>query len=98
VCVCVCVCVSVVCEKSDILTRRLQQVDDWSPELIEIEANAKEGARLLFFVIDNMTRAIAASIEVAFLSSRGRALMLVSNLMSSGASVADEVLSERFVA
>eukprot|EP01137_Pigoraptor_chileana_P032528 Opistho-2@22041 len=55
------------------------QVDEWYPELMEIEAQAKDSASLLFFVVDNQTRGIASMIEVAYLSGIGRELILVTN-------------------
>eukprot|EP01147_Barroeca_monosierra_P006762 gene6762-7560_t len=44
------------------------QVDDWFPELIEIEERAKNTADLLLFVFTNATTAIASMMEVAFSS------------------------------
>ena len=46
------------------------QVDDWSPELVEIEAQAKATAEVLLFVIDSQTRAIASMLEAAELIGR----------------------------
>lgn len=43
------------------------QVDEWYPELIEVEEQAKTAASLLLFVIDNQTRAISSMVEVAYL-------------------------------
>ena len=42
------------------------QVDEWFPELIEVEEQAKMAASLLFFVVDNQTRAISSMVEVAY--------------------------------
>jgi len=53
------------------------QVDEWSEELIEIEANAKEQAEILLFVIDNKTRAITSMLEATENISRGRKVSLV---------------------
>ncbi len=39
------------------------QVDDWSPELVQIEAKEKEEAFFIIFVIDSETRAIAPILE-----------------------------------
>ena len=44
----------------------LQQVDEWYPELIEVEEQAKQSASMLFFVIDNQTRAVSSMIEIAY--------------------------------
>lgn len=46
------------------------QVDEWYPELIEVEEQAKTAATLLLFVIDNQTRAISSMVEVAFLAGQ----------------------------
>lgn len=43
------------------------QVDQWIPEMIEMERKAKDDARILFFVIDDQTRSIVSMIEVAYL-------------------------------
>ena len=44
------------------------QVDNWFPELIEIEEQAKMAASLLLFVVDDQTRAISSMVEVAYLA------------------------------
>lgn len=44
----------------------MQQVDEWYPELIEVEERAKDAATLLFFVIDSQTRAVSSMVEIAF--------------------------------
>lgn len=51
-----------------ILSKWLQQVSEWTPDLIELEHRAKEKARVLFFVIDSETRASAATIEAGNIS------------------------------
>ncbi len=48
------------------LTPIPQQVDEWYPELIEVEERAKDSASLLFFVIDSQTRAVSSMVEIAF--------------------------------
>lgn len=55
------------------------QVEQWGPELIELECFAKQNSEILFFVVDNQTRAIASMIEVAFLAATNRKLVLVIN-------------------
>jgi len=42
------------------------QVEEWFPELIEIEEQAKQAATMHFFVVDNQTRAVASMVEIAF--------------------------------
>jgi hypothetical protein len=53
------------------------QVEDWYEELVQIEENAKKNAKVLLFVIDNQTRAIASMIEAAFYAGIGRKVVLV---------------------
>jgi hypothetical protein len=40
------------------------QVEEWSPELVALEAAAKDRARCLVFVVDNQTRSLASMLEV----------------------------------
>ena len=72
--------------RKDIAIPRLQkakltfynpQVDDWSPELVDIEARAKENADILLFVIDDQTRAVASIAEAAYYIGTGRKVVLV---------------------
>lgn len=56
----------------------LQQVSEWTPDLIELEHRAKEKARVLFFVMDSETRASAGAIEAAHIAGQNsRHLVLV---------------------
>lgn len=41
------------------------QVDVWTPDLVQIEADAKRDAQILLFVIGNETRAIGSMVELA---------------------------------
>merc|ERR1719181_175194 len=52
------------------------QVDDWTPELVQIEAEAKESAEVLLFVIDAQTRALASIVEASEYICRGRHVVL----------------------
>ncbi|KPM05260.1 hypothetical protein QR98_0037210 [Sarcoptes scabiei] len=65
--------------KKNCITYYNPQVDNWGPELIELESYAKQNSEVLFFVIDNQTRAIASMIEVAFVAASRRKLILVIN-------------------
>ena len=47
-------------------------MDDWSEELVDIEAAAKNSADYLLFVIDNQTRALASIVEATEHSCVGR--------------------------
>ncbi|OWF54682.1 uncharacterized protein LOC110442397 [Mizuhopecten yessoensis] len=53
------------------------QVQSWREELVELEARAKQGADILFFVIDNQTRAITSMIETAYLVATRRQVIAI---------------------
>lgn len=53
------------------------QVDNWMPDLVEIEAKAKAEAENLLFVIDGQTRAIASILEATEYICSGRTVVLV---------------------
>ena len=53
------------------------QVDNWSNELVLIEAIIKQNCEILLFVIDSETRAIASMIEAAEYICSGRDVVLV---------------------
>jgi len=53
------------------------QVDDWHDGLVELEATAKDNAKVLMFVIDNSTRAIASILEATEYTCIGRVVSLV---------------------
>jgi hypothetical protein len=53
------------------------QVEEWSEELVEIEAKAKESASVLLFVIGKETRALASVAEAAEYICRGRNIVMV---------------------
>lgn len=57
------------------------QVADWTPDLVQIEHHAKESALLLFFVIDNDTRSLAAITEVCYLIARERSIIVIMSPM-----------------
>lgn len=60
------------------------QVDDWYPELVEIEARAKAAADELLFVIDSQTRAIASILEATEVICTGRTVRLVIDDIEDG--------------
>eukprot|EP00656_Telonema_subtile_P029125 TRINITY_DN3209_c0_g1_i5.p1 TRINITY_DN3209_c0_g1~~TRINITY_DN3209_c0_g1_i5.p1 ORF type:complete len:399 (-),score=124.25 TRINITY_DN3209_c0_g1_i5:128-1324(-) len=53
------------------------QVADWHDGLVEVEASAKENAKVLLFVIDNTTRALASCLEATEFICVGRVVSLV---------------------
>lgn len=72
------------------------QVVQWIPELIEIENQAKENAKVMFFVIDNQTRSVACMIETAHIAGTQRKLILVLNDQAPpGSLVLGEPISEK---
>lgn len=71
------------------------QVDEWFPELIEVEEQAKMAATLLLFVVDSQTRAISSMVEIAFLAGQSRDVVSVVEDISAGATIAGEALSDR---
>ena len=52
------------------------QVDNWTPDLAVVEAEQKESAQVLLFVIDAATRAIASILEATEYICRGRVVVL----------------------
>ncbi|XP_064458618.1 uncharacterized protein LOC135368971 isoform X2 [Ornithodoros turicata] len=72
------------------------QVAQWVPELIERENQAKESAKVMFFVIDNQTRSVACMIEAAHVAGTERKLMLILNDPAEpGSLVLGEPISEK---
>ena len=65
------------------------QVEDWTPELVEVEACAKRDATMLLFVIDAKTRAVASMNEVVEEICRGREVALVVQEMEEGNELAE---------
>jgi len=60
------------------------QVDDWSPDLMVLEQKAKNVAKVLLFVVDGLTRAVASMVEIAELITLGRKIVLVVNNIEDG--------------
>uniref|UniRef100_A0A0K8RF59 Putative raw n=1 Tax=Ixodes ricinus TaxID=34613 RepID=A0A0K8RF59_IXORI len=72
------------------------QVTQWIPELIELENQAKENAKVMFFVIDSQTRSVACMIETAHIAGTQRKLILILNEQSPpGSLVLGEPISEK---
>lgn len=53
------------------------QMDQWTPDLVNAENDAKDRALVLLFVISNQTRGVASMVEVAELVGCGRDVVLV---------------------
>lgn len=68
------------------------QVEEWYPELAVEEANAKEEAFVLFFVIDRQTRALASVLEATEHICRGRVLVLVIEDVAKNSRMSGSVL------
>ncbi|KAK7475447.1 hypothetical protein BaRGS_00033328 [Batillaria attramentaria] len=82
--------------KQNSITFYNPQVNTWRPELIELEDRAKQVAELLFFVIDNRTRAVVSFCEIAYLVGCHRQIVvLFTDLHGEVTSIDDETLTER---
>jgi hypothetical protein len=55
----------------------VQQVDVWSPALIEEEEEAKQNSEYLLFVIDPTTVNAATFVEIPYLIAKGSKIVLV---------------------
>ena len=75
------------------------QVDNWYPELMQIEERAKNNSTIKFFVFDNETRALASLVETAFMASIGWRLVVVLHYLpeSTEVKIAGEILSKHEV-
>jgi hypothetical protein len=71
------------------------QVEDWHEGLVQLEADAKEHSRLLLFVIDGQTRAVASILEATEYTVAGRELFLVVDNMVDGVEVDGEQITGR---
>ena len=69
------------------------QVDDWSPELVEVEARAKQDADALLFVIDAQTRAIASMLEAAEAITAGRHVVLAVLDIADGTGIGGQAVT-----
>lgn len=73
----------------------LQQVSQWTPDLIALEHRAKEKARVLFFVMDSETRASAGAIEAAHIAGQNqKPLILVLHPYQRNQKILNEPISE----
>lgn len=68
------------------------QVEDWSPELVAIEAAAKDEADVLLFVIDSQTRAIASMLEATEYICTGRRVVLVIDDLEAGTEITGKLI------
>ena len=72
-----------------------KQVDEWSPDLLIQENKAKQSAKILFFVIDGRTRAMASMLEVAELICGGKCVVLTIVDVPEDAVIAGEAVNGR---
>uniref|UniRef100_A0A0K2UD87 Putative LOC100373520 [Saccoglossus kowalevskii] n=3 Tax=Lepeophtheirus salmonis TaxID=72036 RepID=A0A0K2UD87_LEPSM len=63
--------------KSSYLTFYNPQLPNWSPELIQLEHQAKQTSKILFFVLNEQTRNAVSMIEVSYYAGVGRTLITV---------------------
>ena len=75
------------------------QVDDWYPELIQIEEDAKRNSTIKLFVFDSETRGIASLVETAFMASIGWRIVVILHYLSESKEVeiAGETLTKQEV-
>merc|ERR1711998_279686 len=66
----------------------------WHSGLIAIEAEAKEKATVLMFVVDGVTRGMASMIEVTAAVMSGRAAVIVVEHVPEGAVIAGDFVSD----
>lgn len=71
------------------------QISDWHPNLIALEAKAKEVCDVLLFVIDAKTRAIASMLEATEYIMAGRKVALVICDIPEGTQIDNELIVGR---
>lgn len=71
------------------------QISDWHPNLIQLEAQAKEVCEVLLFVIDGKTRAIASMLEATEYIMSHRRVVLVILDIEEGTVIDGEVVGTR---
>jgi hypothetical protein len=69
------------------------QVENWSPALMRTELKYKEQSSVLFFVIDDQTRAIASMVEVAEYLSRDRYMVVVIKDVPEGTNIGGQSIT-----
>eukprot|EP00741_Cyanophora_paradoxa_P020906 tig00021318_g20182.t1 len=68
------------------------QVEEWRPELVAVEAEAKRAAGVLLFVIDAQTRGLASMVEAAEYIAAARPVLLAVLPVPAGAAIGGEVV------
>lgn len=85
------------------------QVDNWTPDVVNLERQAKQSAKIILFVIDKQTRSTVSIVESAYMAAENRSLVLVMNPFdkfikasleesrqtNDVVRICDEILSER---
>jgi hypothetical protein len=71
------------------------QISDWHPNLIQLEAKAKEVCEVLLFVIDSKTRAIASMLEsIEYILSQRRVVIVILDI-PEGARIDGDIIEGR---
>lgn len=71
------------------------QISDWHPNLIQLEAKAKEVCDVLLFVIDSKTRAIASMLEATeYIMSQRRVVIVIMDI-PEGNKIDNELIGGR---
>eukprot|EP00742_Colponemidia_sp_Colp-10_P010764 GILJ01011856.1.p1 GENE.GILJ01011856.1~~GILJ01011856.1.p1 ORF type:complete len:174 (+),score=10.89 GILJ01011856.1:41-562(+) len=71
------------------------QVEEWRPELMELEAAAQRDAQVLLFVIDDSSRGIASIVEAAYFIGLGRHVILVLDILHRHSSFEGELVGTK---
>ena len=71
------------------------QVDEWSEDLVALEAKRKQEASILLFVVDGSTRSIASMVEAAELIASGRKVIIVLEDIVTGKVIAGQPVKGR---
>lgn len=74
------------------------QVDNWYPELVQIEAQAKADARGLLFVLSGQTRGVATLIEATEAICTSRLVWLVIEHIPDGMAIDGHAVTSRELA
>jgi len=81
--------------KSEGITFYNPQQDNWVPEMMELEHQAKNSSQILFWVLNNETRNVGSMVEVCqFAGSSRRLIVVVGSYPGPGHNIAGESISK----
>lgn len=70
------------------------QTDDWKPEMMQWEAEAKVQSYVLLFVLDSQTRALATLNEIVEFVLAGRNVIVCSTPLLAGTEIEGQIVTE----